>query len=926
MFNARSICNKLGALFAYVDHYNPDILAVTETWGRPALLDSFLTPQNYVLFRKDRCDRVGGGVLLLVREKFSPCFFALPDELQNFEDSVWCFLHVSNAKTLLAGCFYRSPSSSDHNNAYLPLLFDFARQSPHDYCALVGDFNCPNIDWTLMNAPESNSFLLDSALDNDLTQMVLDPTRDSHVLDLFLVNDPTFVSSTIVAECFPGSDHKSVSCSLVFDCDNVSSNAPSFQRRFCFSKADWKLYRTLLSTTPWNELLDSEIDAAWSNLKEGILTAATAAIPPVVEVKKMNGIPLTSDVRRAFRQRKRVHRSLKHSNSVLAKEIRTESDIRLRTALSESRRSHERKVAYMSRANPKRFWSYVRASLASKPKVCAVHSSDGCLTSSDQDTAETFNEFFVSLFSPESDSPDNLPLLPSPSSSFCSFSVSEEVVSSVIKSLPSHSSPGPDGISNLLLKVGDRSLLGAISLLFSLILKNGAMPKEWKTATVIPIHKKGSRSECKNFRPISLTCTLCKVFERILKDLMVAYLLENNLLHDSQHGFLPRRSCSTALLSFLESVTGSIDDKESVDVIFLDFSKAFDSVPHNRLFHKLRSYGFSGTVLELLRSFLSNRQQRVLVGNSFSSYKQVGSGVPQGSVLGPLLFVIYINDLDTGIQSRILKFADDVKIFKSFDSLAVNQGDVLQNDILSLSRWSSDWLLKLNPAKCLCLHLGHKNPSRQYFLDNHQIVDVSYVTDLGILITEDLKPSTHCLQVAARGHRLLSTIKLAFKYLDLHSLTCLYKAFIRPVLEYSSEAWCPFLVKDIEILERVQRRFTRFLSAYRDLPYEIRLSKYNLHTLYARRLCCDLTMVYKIIHGFVDVDSSLFFRFPTDSRTRGHQYKIRSSHSRLDIRKYWFTQRVVPFWNSLPISCVEAPNVQSFKNTLWNYLTSIGIN
>lgn len=927
LVNARSLCNKLDALFVYVDHYNPDIMAITETWGRPALLDSFITPSGYVLFRKDRADRFGGGVVLLVREEFRPSPFIIPSEIDCFDDSVWCVLQIAVSMSLLVGCFYRSPSSSAFNDDRLVSLFRHASQSSHNHCVFVGDFNCPDIDWNLLSSPPSSSFLLDCHLECSLTQVVSAPTRGDHLLDLVFVNDPTFVSSARISESFPGSDHKTVLCQLNFDNANpLVKKSASSECRFCFSLADWSLYRLLLSQTSWADLLvSSDVDMAWSNLKEGILAAAKASIPVSIPVKKIQGVPLSGSVRRAFRNRKRILRSLKHSNSPISTDICSAADVKLKSAIAESRLCFERKVAADCTQNPKRFWSHVRSSLACKPKVSAVFDSCGRMTLDDVDTAEAFNSYFASVFNTEPDTSE-LPSVSSlTNSEFTSFSITAEVVHSAIKALPSYSSPGPDGISNILLKEGGISLVLAIFHLFSIILKCGILPAEWKSATVVPIHKKGSRSDCHNFRPISLTCTMCKLLERILKDSMLAYLIDENLLHDSQHGFVPGRSCSSALLTFLEKVTSSLDNKQLVDVVYLDFSKAFDTVPHKRLLLKLKSFGFGGVALQLISSFLSGRQQRVSVGNSLSSYKDVTSGVPQGSVLGPLLFVLYIHDISAGIKSDMIKFADDIRLFTNFSPSDRAPCELLQNDLSHLMSWSATWLLTLNPIKCCCLHLGHNNTSSQYSLGSCSLSNVQCITDLGINFSADLKPSTHCFKVAARAHRLLSIFKLAFKFLDMHSLTCIYKSLVRPNLEYCSEVWCPYYVKDIDVLERVQRRFTRFLPAYRHLSYDERLKVYKLHTLYARRLCRDLTTVYKILHGSLNIDHSLFFFLPTDSQTRGHSFKIRPSYSRLDIRKFWFANRVVPLWNALPASCAEAPSVDSFKTQLWNHFSSIGV-
>ena len=221
--------------------------------------------------------------------------------------------------------------------------------------------------------------------------------------------------------------------------------------------------------------------------------------------------------------------------------------------------------------------------------------------------------------------------------------------------------------------------------------------------------------------------------------------------------------------------------------------------------------------------------------------------------------------------------------------------------------------------------MGYHNPSIRYTINNAIIKDVEMVTDLGVTFTSDLKPSAHCLKAVSKAQKMICLIRLCFKFLDARTLTVLYKALVRPILEYCSQVWCPYLVKDIETLEKVQRRFTRFLPCLRDLSYEDRLSHLDIESLYARRLRFDLQAVYKILHGAIDVDPSLFFNLCDDSRTRGHNYKLSMSYSRLDSRRHFFSSRVVPLWNSLPDRCVNAPNFAIFKSELSKYLISAGV-
>lgn len=927
--NVRSVCNKLDILRVFIDHNSPDILAVTESWGRPSLLDSFICHEDYVLFRQDRTSKMGGGVFLLVKKSLSPhnVNFLHDDSEPVFEDSVWCSIPLPSRKSLLLGCFYRSPSSTSSNDLLLEKLFDKVSDAATDFRVLVGDFNCPDIDWINLSSSPPNHFLLNCCLNNYLSQIVQEPTRGDNILDLVFVNDLSFTSTVEVTDEFPGSDHRSVSCIFEFDAiEPQHSTLTSQPWKPDFQRADWTQYRLVLSTELNSRTImrPSDVEEMWDGIKSSILAASNLCVPERKSVKHIHGVPLTGTVRLAFRRRKDIFRSLRRSNSHLAEELRRNADSQLKSAIEESRRAHETGIANACQVNPKRFWSHVRSSLGNKSVVSSVCDSNGSLTQSQVETADCLNQYFSSVFSSDSDC--TLPCITLKTQLRCdSFDISENTVIKVLRDLPCSSSPGPDGIPNILLVEGRYVLAEVLVTFFQLMLKNGKLPSEWKTALVTPIHKGGSRSMCSNYRPVSLTCTLCKVFERLVKDHMLDHLLKNQLLHGTQHGFLPRRSCATAILSFLNDVTNAVDDHQQVDAVFLDFSKAFDSISHSRLLMKLKGYGFGGQILTWISSYLSDRTQSVKIGNCVSDPIVVVSGVPQGSVLGPLLFVIYIDDLDDVVQdSTVVKYADDTKLYLKFSQTNIRGTDLLQNDLHRVAIWCSTWSLKLNSSKCSCLHFGLHNPNKGYFIGDANIKSCVSAKDLGIIITDDLKPTVHCLSAIAKAQKMLSVIKLAFKFLDIRAMTTLYKSFVLPLLDYCSIAWCPFYIKDIEALERVQRRFTKILPVYRNLPYEERLIKYNITSLYTRRIKLDLVWVYKIIHDQVDLPSESLFEIDSESRTRGHKLKLKFSHSRLDVRRHWFASRIIPLWNALPSNCVEATSVASFKVLLDSHLRGMG--
>ncbi|PIK49959.1 putative RNA-directed DNA polymerase from mobile element jockey-like [Apostichopus japonicus] len=364
----------------------------------------------------------------------------------------------------------------------------------------------------------------------------------------------------------------------------------------------------------------------------------------------------------------------------------------------------------------------------------------------------------------------------------------------------------------------------------------------------------------------------------------------------------------------MEDVTSSLNRQRSVDVVFLDFQKAFDKVPHQRLLLRLKSMGVIGNLLSWIGNWLGNREQRVVINGCASSWQNVTSGVPQGSVLGPLLFVAYINDIDGDILCTAKKFADDTKLYSEVSSKS--DSEKFQADLDKIFSWSQGWQMLFNIDKCKVMHIGSSNQKFTYNLNGVELQEVSVERDLGIYIDSSLQPSKHCLEAAKRGNRVLGMIKRNFSFLKEDIVVRLYKQLVRPHLEYAVQAWNPYFAKDKEVLEKVQRRATRMISSLKRVPYYRRLQLLNLTTLELRRLRGDLIQVFKIVYGFDNLSFTDFFMFAKLVCTRGHCLKLQKSHSRINIRHNFFSNRVVNEWNSLPEKVVLASSVNGFKNAL----------
>jgi hypothetical protein len=447
---------------------------------------------------------------------------------------------------------------------------------------------------------------------------------------------------------------------------------------------------------------------------------------------------------------------------------------------------------------------------------------------------------------------------------------------------------------------------------------SGVVPDLWKRANITPLFKSGSKLNLTNYRGISLTSVFCKFIERIIADHIMKYLQQFNIISPQQHGFMPKLSTVTNLLEFIDIISGALNSGFGVDVIYLDFAKAFDRVPHKRLVLKLASIGITGNLLKWCESFLSNRKQRVVMGENIGEWKDILSGVPQGSVLGPLFFVIYLNDLlqILTIQSKV--YADDTKL------ISIHKNDqhnfILQGELNLLYRWTVDWLLFLNEDKCKVIYLGTKEQlqhKHDYFINDIKICETVAEKDLGVLMTSELDWEKQIVKNCSIATFAAKSIFKSFKYKSIENIKIIYKTFIRPKLEYANVIWSPVKKKFIDMLERVQRRFTK-LGPLSKLDYNERLIMLGLTSLETRRRRGDLIQMFKYVKGF-DMVNFVIPPIFLKTITRGHQFKYhgdalnRKSHK---SRSTFFLNRVKSDWNKLPAEALEATSINGFKNII----------
>ena len=478
---------------------------------------------------------------------------------------------------------------------------------------------------------------------------------------------------------------------------------------------------------------------------------------------------------------------------------------------------------------------------------------------------------------------------------------------------------GGDGIPPIILKGTAAAILEPLHHLFAMCTQKSSLSAEWRDHYITPIPKSGDRSVVSNYRPISLLSCISKLFERLVFDQVSTFLMETSL-SNSQFGFIQNRSAVKQLLLHTKSIISALDSHQQLDTVFLDIRKAFDSVPHDQLLLKLWNLGITGSVWQLIKSYLTGWRQCVRVEGQLSGWLPVCSGVPQGSILGPLLFLTYINDLPSFVSfSSTLLFADDTKLSRLVSS--PSHCSELQADITALQQWSSSSELSFNASKSFLLRFCTMlSPiSVDYDLNGSSIPSVSHGRDLGIMFSSDLSWSEHYKLVCSSAYRQLGLLKRTFSTAcPSHIKKLMYISLVRSRLTYCSQVWRPMLIKDIVTLETVQRRATKFTVAASSVSYRDRLITLNLLPLMYFYEYLDLLF---LVHSLKFPDGSFDIRDHLQFLTRCTSgIKLQARFCSTNRSRHFFFNRVTRLWNALPpidlslsISSIKA----SLKKILW---------
>ena len=942
--------NKISELQAFAIRSKPDVIVLNETWLKKSISDNEIFPNSqYEVFRNDRTNKThpqdpsdpkkfrvnGGGVLLAVRSDLNATTKRLPVSL-GLEMLAVKITFPNKESVIMFTCYRVGTLGQAHHDTLTSYIRSLTSNRKPSKIFIVGDLNLPQADWQSSSSPVPIEHNFINSFNNlSLVQLIRGPTHKSgNTLDILLSNSEPSIENLLVHD--PHSICKSDHFPLTFSIKTSFSRKKTPKRSvYNFKKANWSEINRQLCSIDWTFLQSSHPDSAWKLVKACLLNLSDRYIPKVRVKSEFQPPWFDSELHSACRTKDRLRTKLKDSQT-LSNELKfTTSRKRFKQMYADKLRDN-----LFNSDDPalitKKFWAHVKY----QSNSCRI---PNCISYSDQlryqprEQAELFNNFFFNQFSDPSCY--NIDISYSNDSDF-DIDFDHRAVRKLLSNINSNKAQGPDGIHGKILKNCAVGLAFPLTCIFRTSYNSGYIPDEWKLANVVPIFKKGDKSNVENYRPISLTCLVMKVFERLIKEKLLH--LTSDLIDHRQHGFLEHKSCTTNMVGFCDSLAISLNDNIVSHVVYFDFAKAFDSVNHDILLQKLKDhYKIDGTLLKFLCNYLNNRYQKVVLGSESSSTLKVHSGVPQGSILGPILFVLFINDLPLGLSdgTDIALYADDTKIWRRIDS--ISDCISLQSDIDFLSKWAVDNKMRFHPSKCKVLTVSSRSVNFSafsfiYHLNNSPLNFVDCETDLGVDITPRLSWNSQCNRIYSKACQQLGIVRRNGHIVTLPKCRrALYLSLVRSQFENCSIIWRPTTSSLTSKLESLQKRALKWIlseegHSYSAEMYIRKCKSIDILPLSQKFDLNDLVFFHKIINYLVPLTLPSYLSFydgtsrlrncHLDSLSLVSSLVPRSSQSSNSPLFKSFFYRAHLLWNGLPFKLREIQSPSLFKSELIKHL------
>ena len=924
--NVQSILPKIDIIEAELG--DRDIILLTETWLKNITPNRLVELKNFKEpYRNDRAgDQVGGGVMIYVKNNI-PSTRRQDLEVQTLE-CLWVEVFVKKTK-ILFGLFYRPPNSIASHWDHISYSVEKALNSGIDKIIVMGDFN-ENL------LTQTQGKLNNILVQNGLYQAISEPTffheASSSLLDPLIINDKDFLLYSEVSENILEANIR-YHCPISGILNLQKPNSKLIKRKIWdFNHGDFDQYRQDLDNTDWNNIVnENDLDTAVTLVTKTILDIADKNIPcKYIQIRQNDPPWMTSLIRKMIRKRKRLHKKAKKSNCQQDwnkfKKIRNQC---VNVVKQAKLNYFDKQVNNLQNQDlsVKNWWKTLRnlCGLPSKTSEYPPLLINDTYIEDNMEKANAFNKYFCEQANID-DTNATLPVLPTleDTPGLSQIHISQEEVLDQLSILNISKATGPDSISPRLLKCAAKELSYPLALLFNKSLQLCIYPSDWKIANVSPVFKNGLRELLSNYRPISLLSVVGKTMEKCIFKHFFNFLLRNKVITSLQSGFMPGDSTTNQLLSLSDTFGKALDAGKEIRVIFCDISRAFDRVWHEGLLYKLEKIGIRGNLLKWFKSYLSERRQRVVIAGYQSDTNEIRAGVPQGSILGPILFLIFINDIVCDISCNIRLFADDTSLFIVVED-EYTAANLLNEDVEKINQWSNQWLVNFNSKKTEVMTISKKVNKPHHppiYMNNEILKEVEKHKHLGLIFQEDGCWISHVdVLIEKVTTRLNLMRKLKFK-LHRNHLEIIYFSFIRPVLEYADIIWdnIPHYLK--EKVESIQIEAARIVTGATKLCSKSKLYEdTGWDSLNERRKKHKIIKFHEMFHKNTPEYLS---RLVPRQLFEVHEYNTRRTRDiehincRTTFYKNSFLPSVINEWNSLPGEIKFNPS----KNILKFYLNS----
>jgi hypothetical protein len=863
-----------------------DVIVLTETWLRPHHIDLEVASSAWQINRLDRPgDGRGGGCLIAVRCTLPCTSISLNLNNLNIHDSQQCWVSINlNSTKIYIGCFYlvHDQDDSDYIQFVERANDVLNNMSANDTCFVFGDFNLNGLIWDKLDndvpifypcnvTTEREEKVLDLFAKHGLGQICCLKNDAGNVLDLVFTNacDDTDLQEINSIFNKRSIHHKCFELNYFYSHNNSQTSLCS-KVVYDYINADYASIANCLQGYNVEHQINnnSDIDIMADQFIDFLKNLISRFVPQKSILIRNKAPWHDATYFRLKNSRNKQFKKLKEDNSYNQQMIYEKclSDFNSYDKLAYER--YIKNSASKLFKKPKEFWKCVdfkRKSNGFPTSMCY----NNVFKNNYLDICNLFKNFFESVYEkPTICDNSAFDYILHYDDALTNANIDRSILLKELKCLDTNIGPGPDGISSIfLVKVADY-IVDPLWNIFNYSLIYGYFPLKWRCSNISPIFKSGDRTKIENYRGIAILSVIPKLFEKIISDQLYKFLDER--IVQQQHGFRKGKSTTTNLVDYVSQLQTLMSSNKQVDAIYTDFSKAFDKVDHHILGLKLFKIGIRGSLLNWLMSYLCNRTQRININGVLSESIHVTSGVPQGSHLGPLLFIVFINDLTFSIKNcKFLLYADDMKFFRPVCQR--NDVSLIQEDLDRVNLWCKNNKMFLNVSKCCFISFSKRGRSVEstYFIEGVQLERVTVINDLGVTLNTKGNFDSHIDKIVNEGKRALGYMKRrSIEFKDPYVTKLLYCSLVRSRLEYCSTVWNSIGITLSGRIESIQKQFLIFALRHLELrssafvlpPYEDRLSMLNMHTLAKRRNNADILFGFDLINGNIKC-SSIYEKF-----------------------------------------------------------------